>query len=65
MTPNLVLGLSEDEVVSVCAGKFHSLFLTKNNEVYSCGGNNFGQLGVGNKKNFYEPVKLNNLTNVR
>lgn len=63
--PNLILGLSDEKIISVSAGKFHSLFLTKTNEVYACGGNNFGQLGIGNKKNFYEPVKVSNLTNVR
>jgi len=34
----------------VSCGIFHTLILTANGKVYSMGGNNFGQLGIGNKK---------------
>jgi alpha-tubulin suppressor-like RCC1 family protein len=43
------------------AGDSHSLFLTDLGEVYSCGFNEFGELGIGemaniNDRNNYEDV---------
>jgi len=35
-------------VVDVSAGRYHSLFLTKDGRVYACGSNQYGRLGVGN-----------------
>lgn len=37
------------------------MVLTKNGMVYSMGGNSFGQLGIGNKKSTFRPVKINSL----
>ena len=38
------------EVVKIACGRFHSLFLFSNGEVYGCGANKVGQLGVGEGK---------------
>jgi len=51
-------------IAGVSCGKFHSLFLTEENEVYASGGNSFGQLGVGSKKNLFTPEKVKGLQNV-
>eukprot|EP00124_Ichthyophonus_hoferi_P004201 Ihof_evm4s436 gene=Ihof_evmTU4s436 len=37
----------EDPVVDMACGKTHSLFLTKEGRVLSCGANDYGQLGLG------------------
>lgn len=36
-------------VKSIKAGRFHTLFLTEDGKLYSCGKNYKGQLGIGNK----------------
>jgi hypothetical protein len=33
--------------------------------VLSCGSNNFGQLGTGDKSNYFTPTLIENLTGVR
>ena len=35
------------EMQDIRGGQFHSTFLLKNGEVYSCGQNTDGQLGIG------------------
>lgn len=42
MTPTLIPSLTEQKIRSVCSGKFHSLFVSLNNELFSTGGNSFG-----------------------
>jgi alpha-tubulin suppressor-like RCC1 family protein len=39
--------LENVRVVKAAAGKNHTLFLTSGGEVWVCGGNQFGQLGLG------------------
>jgi len=34
------------QIIAVAAGQSHTLVLTKNNEVFVCGSNQYGQLGV-------------------
>lgn len=43
---------SDKEVVQVCAGDRHSLFLTKTGEVYSCGDNSSGQCSEFEKRTY-------------
>lgn len=39
-------GCNKIQVKDIVGGDFHTLFLTTNNEIYSCGKNDEGQLGV-------------------
>ena len=54
------------DVRAVCSGLYFSLFIDKDNQVWGCGDNNFGQLGV-NKKNLtiVYPKKMKYAPSVR
>ena len=43
--PIEVTKMSQHEVISIACGIEHTLFLVSNGTVYSCGGNECGQLG--------------------
>lgn len=49
--------LSED-VLEVACGHLHTLFLTESRKVYATGSNTSGELGVGNKKGSFLPIKV-------
>src|SRR5437868_13200657 len=50
---------------NINAGLRHSLILTINGEIYGCGYNEFGQLGLGNYSNRNTPILLsNNITQI-
>ena len=53
--PKLIEALSGVRVCAVSAGPRHSLFLTKDGPVYSCGNGTCGTLGHGNHENQYVP----------
>lgn len=44
--PNAVTALNDKVIVSAACGKKHTLFLTDGGEVYACGDNSCGQLGL-------------------
>lgn len=48
--PTLVKVLLGKQIVMVAAGANHSLALSSNHDVYSCGYNGKGQLGIGEEK---------------
>lgn len=48
--PTLVKHMEDYNVVAVATGRMHSLILTDEGDVYSCGDNRCGQCGIGNKK---------------
>jgi alpha-tubulin suppressor-like RCC1 family protein len=52
-SPQPVQGLSHLSIVSVAAGKYHSLALTDEGQVYSFGANFMGQLGLGFQSPFW------------
>lgn len=46
-------------IISGSVGKMHSLFLTSKGQVYACGDNKNGQLGVGNQNQMIQtPTKI-------
>jgi alpha-tubulin suppressor-like RCC1 family protein len=49
-------------VFNIVSGFYHSFFICKNGEIYSCGGNFKGQLGLGNDQDYYStPQEVSNL----
>ena len=52
ITPQLIETFYNDEITitQIAGGLRHSLFLTSNNLVYSCGRNNYGQLGLNSNE---------------
>jgi RCR-type E3 ubiquitin transferase len=50
--------LLKEEVVQIACGLHHTVMLTKNGEVYTCGSNLYGQLGLGNTTLHRGIVKL-------
>jgi alpha-tubulin suppressor-like RCC1 family protein len=52
-------------IIEISAGGYHSLFLTDDGYVYSCGYNYYGQLGVDDKDDKYIPTLIENLNNIR
>lgn len=47
--PTVVKGLEHLKIVTAACGKGHTLFLTDKGDVYACGENKMGQLGIGNQ----------------
>lgn len=60
--PSLVKDVNN--IVAAAAGTDHSLLLQKDGRLLACGGNNFGQLGLGDRVNRYSPVVISALDNV-
>ena len=49
----------------VSCGKYHTAFLTDRGEIYICGGNSFGELGLGLPlENKSEPHKIHNFVDI-
>ena len=49
-------------VINIVSGFFHSFFVCENGEIYSCGGNYYGQLGLrNNQKEYSTPQEVYNL----
>ncbi|CAG9315175.1 unnamed protein product [Blepharisma stoltei] len=55
---------SNEEILQVSCGVFHTGFITKSGSVYMMGGNSFGQLGLGNKKSVSIPKQVQNLDGI-
>ena len=57
---NIIQCLKNKEIIQISVGLCHSLFLTANGIVYSCGDNTMSQLGYGNNdnRNFLYPTQI-------
>ncbi len=77
ITPTPIPGLTGVGVKSIAAGGFHTICLLEDGRVVAWGGNNYGQLGLGDTENRNTPVlvfnpnlvfkpnsKLNNLLSI-
>jgi hypothetical protein len=58
---SLIQYLSDQQVIDICCGAFHSLALTHCGEVYAWGLNSCGQVGDASNHNQLTPIKLNAL----
>ncbi|MFY9113973.1 MAG: hypothetical protein WAO23_01870, partial [Dethiobacteria bacterium] len=65
LLPVEINGLPKDiRVAAIAAGRYHSLAVLENGEVYSLGYGEFGQLGHANNQNYAAPRKVVHLTNI-
>jgi len=51
-------------ITKIVSGLHHTMFLESDGKVYSCGWNNYGQLGLGDTTNRYTPQLITNLNNI-
>jgi alpha-tubulin suppressor-like RCC1 family protein len=63
-TPQFISSISNLTITAVSASADHSLFLTHDGRVYSCGGNSSGQLGLGNNTSFNTPQLITDSSNI-
>ena len=63
-TPQLVSDISNLVIDKVSAGYKHSLFLASDGKVYSCGSNDYGELGLGNDISFNTPQLISDISNL-
>jgi hypothetical protein len=56
--PELNKYLSDEQVIDICCGEYHTLVLTNSGEVYAWGQNKSGQIGNG-MSNQLIPIKVN------
>lgn len=49
--PTLIADLKHLNIIAAACGRSHSLFLTETGDVFACGDNKNGQLGIGKKAN--------------
>ncbi|XP_068627442.1 RCC1-like G exchanging factor-like protein [Battus philenor] len=53
-----IKNLGQENIVDVCCGQDHTLFLTESGKVYACGWGADGQTGLGNYKNQAIPAPV-------
>lgn len=56
---------AQTSVIDIATGGNHTLFLTSNQNVFSCGLNNNGRLGLGNLKTTIAPTHISQATNIK
>src|SRR6218665_1221799 len=59
--PQEVTCLSRRKIIEFAAGRDHVLALSSTGQVYACGNNEFGQLGLANIDVCYRPVQVDAL----
>lgn len=52
-------------IAKVACGGHHTLFLTADNQLFACGGNSHGQLGLGHTQNIHAPQRIEAFVNKR
>jgi alpha-tubulin suppressor-like RCC1 family protein len=60
----ITTNIGDSNIVAIRTGDDHSLFLDENGNVYSCGYNEFGQLGHGHTNNSSIPIRIDTLSNI-
>eukprot|EP01083_Nonionella_stella_P020535 56945_1 len=62
-TPQILDALKQYNAVSVAVGVYHSLILTNEGNVLSCGDCRYGALGYVSKENALSPKRIDSLNN--
>ena len=57
-SPQEILSLTKVDIVAVRCGEAHTIILAKNDQIYACGHNRCGQLGLGHAVTVYYPQKI-------
>jgi Alpha-tubulin suppressor and related RCC1 domain-containing proteins len=57
--PELLDSLKRASIKQVCMDKFHSVFVSDDGRVWSCGHGQGGRLGLGSESSVVSPKKLN------
>lgn len=57
-TPQLITALQDIKIIAVAASSYHSFFLTKDNKVYGCGVNTYGQLALADYSTQFTPQPI-------
>ena len=57
-------GIGANIIKFIASGLYHTVFVTSAGAVYSCGLNNYGQLGQGNTTNLTTPTAISTLSNI-
>jgi alpha-tubulin suppressor-like RCC1 family protein len=60
----LIDTLPQIKIIQVIGRRYFSLFLTNTGQVYACGLNDYGQLGLGDVDNIYKPELIKSLNHV-
>jgi alpha-tubulin suppressor-like RCC1 family protein len=58
-------GIGTNTIIFIASGLHHTIFVTSAGTVYSCGLNNYGQLGQGNTTNLTTPTAITVLSNIK
>lgn len=64
-TPKRIESLNNEVVEQIVCDEKSTYFLTSSNTVYSCGGNEFGQLGLGDNRDRSIPTKIERLNDIK
>lgn len=61
ISPTRVTFPKKEPIMTVVAGRDHSIFISQRGRIYVCGSNAFGQLGINETKECATPVLLHSL----
>ena len=50
--------LIKEKISDIFCGKYTSFFITNSNEVYGCGSNKLGELGLKIQKYYFNPARI-------
>jgi len=62
--PSIIPTLNSFTITAIACGREHTVFLTNDGKVYSCGWNGNGQLGLGNSTNQPTPQPISTLNSL-
>lgn len=51
-----IAALTDEKIVGISCGGWHSMFWTEDGKLYSCGKGEYGRLGLGNEENIPSPT---------